>query len=122
MKIIPILRTTAVLLGLAGGVAQAAPFCITSDALPPQCMYVDAQSCQADANRQGGVCVANPAELQTPPGPGNFCVASGAGAMQCVYADRLNCLAEAQRINGACIEANATLAGTPDPFRNQRPY
>ena len=122
MNISRLLRTAGALLVVGCGGAAAAPFCVTNDAVPPQCLYVDASSCQTEANRQGGWCVANPAEMQTPPGPGGFCVSTGAGATQCTYVDRGSCLMDAQRMHGACVEANAGLAGTPDPFRNQRPY
>ncbi len=46
--------------------AMAAPFCLEITGTAPQCMYADGNECQADANRQNGACVPNPANW-TPP-------------------------------------------------------
>ena len=70
----------AIILAGSAGPALAAPFCIESQALPPQCNYFDAAQCQSDAARQGGVCSANPQQLTLQPGIGQFClVNSGTG-------------------------------------------
>ena len=45
----------SLLLGLGlTAAAQAAPFCLTNEMIPPQCIYYDAQSCQQEAQRQRG--------------------------------------------------------------------
>jgi len=107
----------AVFLLTTGGPAIAAPYCIQSQALPPQCNYDDPSLCQADANRQGGVCSANPQETALQPGIGQYCVVTAGGASNCSYADRATCTAEAQRQNGACVEAPTIApAKAPDPY------
>jgi hypothetical protein len=122
MTILSIRLAAASLLVAAALPAQAAPFCMDVTGIPLQCIYVDPASCQRESARQGGNCTANPTEVHTPPGLGQFCVVTGGGAAQCVYADRASCFNDAQRLGGACVEANGTVAGTPDPFRVQRPY
>ncbi|HUN40887.1 MAG TPA: hypothetical protein VMU81_11390 [Acetobacteraceae bacterium] len=105
------------MLATGGGPAFAAPYCIQSQALPPQCNYYDPSQCQADANRQGGVCAANPHETALQPGIGQYCVVTAGGASNCSYADRGTCAAEAHREQGACIEAPALApAKAPDPY------
>ncbi|HTW71819.1 MAG TPA: hypothetical protein VME47_18185 [Acetobacteraceae bacterium] len=107
----------AVLLAATGGPAFAAPYCVQSQALPPQCDYYDPSLCQENANRQGGVCAENPQEARLQPGIGQYCVVTAGGASNCSYADRGTCAAEAQRQKGACVEAPAIApAKAPDPY------
>ncbi len=54
--------------------AVAAPFCVDVSGLPQQCLFVDPNSCRAEALRQHGQCVANANELQTPPRSQAFCM------------------------------------------------
>ena len=107
---------TIILAGTAGP-ALAAPFCIESQALPPQCNYYDAAECQNDAARQGGVCSANAQELTLQPGIGQYCLATSYGASFCVYPDRASCMVEAARQHGACTVApNVAPGKSPDPY------
>jgi hypothetical protein len=115
------------ILGVVGALflmlpAQAAPFCVEVEGIPPQCLYADARDCQTRANQLGGICSGNAQEISTPPGIGQYCVVSSGGAAQCIYADRGSCLTDAMRRGGACVQANGTIGGTPDPFRVTRPY
>jgi hypothetical protein len=96
--------------------AVAAPFCLQSQVIPPQCIYYDAQQCNREAARQDGVCGANPDELPLSPGPGKFCVVTSSRTSTCAYADRPTCTQEALRQNGTCTEAPRTAAGVPDPY------
>jgi hypothetical protein len=52
----------------------AAPFCIESQALPPQCMYYDAASCQREATRQQAACSVNVKELPLSNNVGQYCM------------------------------------------------
>jgi hypothetical protein len=107
----------AVLLAANSGPAFAAAYCIQSETLPPQCYYDDPAQCQAEANRQGGVCSANPQQLALQPGVGQYCVVTAGGASACVYSDRGTCAAEAQRQGGACTDAPAIAPSrAPDPY------
>lgn len=105
-----------ILTGIASP-ALAAPFCIQSQSLPPQCNYYDAHECQKDAGKQGGVCSVNPQQMTLQPGVGQYCIVTSGGASICEYADRGTCQAEAERQNGACTEApNVAPVGSPDPY------
>lgn len=108
----------AVILSAASaGPALAAPFCIQSQALPPQCNYYDAAECQSDAARQGGVCEANPQQLTLQPGVGQYCLVTSDGVSLCIYPDRGSCQADALRQHGACTTApNIQPGRAPDPF------
>jgi len=104
-------------LAAAGAPALAAPYCIQSQSLPPQCNYDDPSQCSADAGRQGGVCAANPQQLALRQGIGQYCVVTAGGASDCAYVDRPSCMAEAARQHGACTEAPAIApARAPDPY------
>lgn len=98
--------------------ALAAPFCIQSQTLPPQCNYYDAQECQHDAARQGGVCSVNPQQkAMLQPGEGQYCIVTSGGASACVYADRGTCMREAEREGAACTTAPTIApAKAPDPY------
>lgn len=97
--------------------AMAAPFCIQSQSLPPQCNYYDAHECQREATRQGGTCSVNTQQLTLQPGVGQYCVVTSEGVSMCYYADLGTCQAEATRQNGACTEApNVAPVRTPNPY------
>ncbi len=121
MRLLAIPRTArfgwALILAGTAGPAIAAPFCIESQALPPQCNYYDASECQSDAARQGGVCSANAHALTLQPGIGQYCLATSYGASFCVYPDRATCMADAIRQHGACTAApNVAPGRSPDPY------
>lgn len=95
----------------------AAPFCVSTQALPPQCIYVDPSNCQRDAQQQGGVCTVNTAEFKPPPGLGQYCVVTPGLVSLCVYPDRSSCMADAQSRHGACVKAPTVAPyGAPDPY------
>ena len=111
----------SVLTALLGGAwplaATAAPFCLTNQLLPPQCIYYDAQNCQRDAQHQGSACVNNPAEFRLSAGPGQYCVVTSSQASVCGYADRGTCGQEAARQHGTCVDVpRAGAGGAPAPF------
>jgi hypothetical protein len=118
-------RRVLVLIGLFGvftAPAKAAPFCVETTAIPPQCLYFDAASCNVRAAQMGGQCMANPAELHISSGPGRFCLITSGRVVSCVYADRGTCDTEAHRQQGACVEQpNRPESPGPDPYRNIRP-
>lgn len=98
-------------------VALAAPFCLRTQALTPQCIYADPAQCERDASRQGGVCSVNTDAVTLNPGIGQYCMVTGSLVSLCVYPDRGTCLQDALRHNGACVEA-PQLA----PFKAPDPY
>ncbi|HEY1931248.1 MAG TPA: hypothetical protein VGG99_04490 [Acetobacteraceae bacterium] len=102
--------------------ALAAPFCMQTQALPPQCLYYDASECAKDAARQGGLCAPNPAELKISAGIGHYCLLTSDGAASCIYADLGTCTRDAQQQQAACVMApNSPEAPGADPFREVRP-
>jgi hypothetical protein len=111
-------QSSAVLLGLLIPVgAQAAPFCIGSEAVPPQCIYYDANSCSKEAVRQGGICSANPKEVRITTNVGQYCVVTSQQVALCYYSDRASCANAATRLQGACISRpDVAPSGAPDPF------
>ena len=98
--------------------AMAAPFCLTGQVLPPQCIYYDARQCERDAQRQGEVCSANPAEVTLSQGAGLYCVVTSGRVSVCAYTDRGTCAREATQQNGICTGAPAKSGGVgaPDPY------
>jgi hypothetical protein len=120
-------RLLQVLLLTLPGSAIAAPFCLTSEAIPAQCIYYDAALCQRDAARQGasGECVVNTREVRLTPSIGAYCLVTSTLASMCVYPDYDTCTKEAGRQQGACVVAAAGAGGrgggAPDPFALTRP-
>ena len=97
--------------------AVAAPFCIENQALPPQCIYYDARECRKEAQRQNGVCSANPREVRLTPNVGQYCMVTSELVSLCVYADRGPCEDDARRQNGTCTSApQIAPVGAPDPY------
>ena len=95
----------------------AAPFCIESQALPPQCMYYDAASCEREATRQQAACSVNVKELPLSNNVGQYCMVTSGGASQCFYSDRTTCAADATRQHGLCTNAPTVApSAAPDPF------
>lgn len=107
----------AMVFGAMIGSAQAAPFCFSSQTVPPQCMYYDAAQCQRESVRQGGSCVANPKEFRVDANIGQYCVVTTQRASLCIYLDRRTCEIDANAQHGACIYAPQRAAsGAPDPY------
>jgi hypothetical protein len=108
----------AALLGLlTPAVGHAAPFCIGSEAVPPQCIYYDADSCRKEAIKTGGICSANAAEIRAGAQFAKYCVITSQQVSLCNYMDRTSCDAAALHYHGACVSSpEATAPGAPDPF------
>ena len=102
--------------------AVAAPFCVYTEAVPPQCIYFDPGSCSERARQLKGECSANPDEMKMTAGLGHYCLVT-AGASMCIYVDRNECNREAQRQRAAaCVEATGVPESPAvDPFRLTRP-
>ena len=102
--------------------AIAAPFCVETQAVPPQCIYFDANSCNQRAKQMGGQCSANQQEVQASAGLGHYCLLTSSRVSLCIYTDRSNCDRDAQRQQGVCVQAT-TLPESPgaDPYRDIRP-
>jgi hypothetical protein len=98
--------------------AMAAPYCLVIPGGTPQCMYVDGNQCQADANRQNGACQTNPAEVQVPTSRmGEYCMMLPIGFTHCGYADGIACARDAQQQHGVCQKSEGTIPPqVPDPF------
>jgi hypothetical protein len=117
---------TALLAGalalLAPAAAVAAPFCVQSQTIPPQCLYYDASECNQRALQLGGNCTVNPQEVHVSVGLGHYCLLTSSLVSSCIYADATACAAEAKHEQGACIEA-PTRPESPaaDPYRDVRP-
>ena len=74
----------------------AAPFCVQTEAIPPQCIYFDARSCNDRAHEMGGTCSVNTAEVHISVGLGHYCLLTSAQISACIYPERAACDAEAQ--------------------------
>jgi len=102
--------------------AIAAPYCVQTEAVPPQCLYYDAVACDARARQINGYCSVNAAELSIAPGIGHFCMLTSGNVSTCYYLDAESCNAEARRQHGVCVAAPARdESPAPDPFRHIRP-
>jgi hypothetical protein len=114
----PAWRPIAVLLGLLTPIGgHAAPFCIGSESLPPQCIYYDSQSCNKEAIKQGGVCSVNTKEVRLTKNIGQYCVVTSQRVSLCIYSDRSSCSAAAKVQGGACVSSpEVAPSGAPDPF------
>jgi hypothetical protein len=102
--------------------ALAAPYCVTVQGLPDQCVYVDGQECQKRAVQLGGVCTSNPGDILVQSGPGQFCLVVGGQATLCIFPDRNSCQEEASRRKTACVQAGTPAQQAVDPFAIRRPY
>ena len=98
--------------------AGAAPFCLTSQTIPPQCIYYDAALCGRDASRQGGICSANPSEMRLVAGVGQYCMVTSGGAAVCQYSDVDTCFKDATRQGGTCMAAPqpGSALSAPNPY------
>jgi hypothetical protein len=106
----------------ASQTAVAAPYCVQTEAIAPQCLYFDPASCDARAKQIGGYCSINTAELHIAPGVGHFCVLTSGNVANCYYSDSDSCHAEAKRQHGLCVSAPARdESPAPDPYRHIRP-
>jgi hypothetical protein len=102
--------------------AVAAPFCVETSAVPPQCIYFDAASCNARAKQMQGTCSANMSELHVTAGIGHYCLLTSDGVSSCIYPDRSDCDREAKHQQGVCVDApNRPESPGADPYRYIRP-
>jgi hypothetical protein len=107
---------------LLGQGASAAPYCVQTESIPPQCLYYDAASCAARAKQMNGYCSVNTAELRIAPAIGHFCLLASGNVATCYYPDDTSCEAEARRQRGVCVPAPARdESPPPDPYRHIRP-
>ena len=81
-------RSIALLLLAMPLPAVAAPFCVYSEALPPQCIYFDAASCAKRATQLGAYCSVNGNEVQLSTALGHYCLLTSGLVSSCVYVDR----------------------------------
>jgi hypothetical protein len=102
--------------------AAAAPFCVQTQALPPQCIYFDAGACNQRARELGGTCSVNTAETHVATGLGHYCLFTSNQVSLCIYPDRDACDTEARHQQGVCVMApNTPESPAPDPYRDVRP-
>ena len=102
--------------------AVAAPFCVYSEALPPQCIYFDAASCGKRAAQLGAYCSVNGDEVHISAGLGHWCLLTSGLVSSCVYVDQGNCNRDAARQHGVCVKSPG-LPESPaaDPYHYIRP-
>jgi hypothetical protein len=101
----------------ASHAAKSAPFCFSTESVPPLCIYYDAYDCQKESSRQGGICTANPKELRLATGTGQYCVVTSSKTSFCAYLDRASCFKDAVRQHGACVVSpQRAPSGAPDPY------
>ena len=113
---------TGLLLLAAPAGAMAAPFCVQTQALPPQCIYFDAASCNQRAQQLGGLCSVNRREMRVSRGLGHYCVLTSERASSCIYADRGNCENDARQQGGVCVDSpSRPESPRVDPYRDVRP-
>lgn len=110
------------LLFAASHTAAAAPYCVQTEAVGPQCLYFDAASCAVRAKQVGGYCTINSAELHIAPGIGHYCLLTSGNVASCLYANSDSCEEQAKRQHGVCVAAPARdESPAPDPYRHIRP-
>jgi hypothetical protein len=102
--------------------AVAAPFCVYSEALPPQCIYFDPASCAKRATQLGAYCSVNGNEVQLSTALGHYCLVTSGLHSSCIYVDEANCTRDARQQGGACVKSE-TSPDSPaaDPFHDIRP-
>ena len=100
--------------------SEAAPFCLSTLGIAPQCLYYDADICRRDALKQGGSCEPNPEETRVGYGSGQYCLVISQGASLCSYFDRDSCEIDARRQHGACYFDTQKATGAPDPSTSSR--
>lgn len=98
---------------------NAAPFCVTTQGLPPDCIYDDTASCRNRAFQLKGVCTVNTAEITTSYGTEKYCMVDSTRVPQCIYIDRSSC---DSAVSGGSVCVNNTFRDIneeqPDPYQN----
>jgi hypothetical protein len=96
---------------------RAAPWCVSNQMIPPQCIYTDVNLCAQEARKQNGQCQPNPRERKLSAVNGQYCVVSPSGAPVCAYWDYATCSAAAGQNNGTCVQADPRQAPLqPNPY------
>lgn len=85
-------------------IAAAAPFCVETRGIHPQCHFFDATECRRRSIQLSGVCTANLTEITLLPGIGKYCLVYSNRTALCSYADRGSCDSDALRNGGVCID------------------
>ena len=78
-------RSVALLLLAMPLPAVAAPFCVESESLPPQCIYFDAASCGKRAAQLGATCSVNGNEVHVSAAIGHYCLLTSSLVSSCIY-------------------------------------
>ena len=100
--------------------AYAAPFCMTLQGIPPQCIYDDARDCKHRAGQLSGICTVNINEITSATGAEKFCSVDSTRTPQCLYVDRNGC--ENSLSNGSiCVNNTFKKMGEvqADPYADQ---
>jgi hypothetical protein len=115
-------RSIALLLLAVPLPAVAAPFCVESEALPPQCIYFDAASCGKRAAQLGATCSVNGNEVHVSAAIGHYCLLTSSLVSSCIYVDQANCNRDAVQQPGVCVRSTS-LPESPaaDPYHDVRP-
>jgi hypothetical protein len=93
--------------------AAAAPFCLTSNVLTPQCIYTDPVECSHRAAQIHGACAANPAEMRAFSGNQEFCVTDATRTGLCAYPDQASCDHAVERRAGSVCVRQPTATQPP---------
>lgn len=102
--------------------ARAAPFCVETQAVPPQCIYFDARDCAVRARQLGGTCSVNTSEVKVSAGLGHYCMMTTGLVSSCIFLSLNECDREARHQGGVCV-FKPSRAESPalDPYREIRP-
>lgn len=97
---------------LSSTLAIAAPFCVTVQGVPPDCIYDDTNACKLRAAQLSGVCTVNTHEITSHVGEEKFCSVDSTRVPQCMFVDRTAC--ENAQNNGAVCVNNTFAKGYDD--------
>jgi hypothetical protein len=103
--------------------AQGAPWCVSTQALPPQCMFYDPRQCQLVAGQQGGLCVPNGNVHAVRSQLGQYCLVVAGATPACNYVDEGTCAREAKQQGGACVLSSEPTGPNlaPNPYHQVTP-
>src|SRR5579871_5315996 len=114
-------RLLGLFIFVAPATAVAAPFCVQTQAIPPQCIFFDAASCDKRANEMGGYCTVDTSQVKVSSGVGHYCLFTSSMVSYCVYSDIDQCNREARHQQGVCIPApDRPESPGADPYRQIR--
>jgi hypothetical protein len=93
---------------LSPKVSVAAPFCVESVGLTPECWYYDVNQCKKEAGKIHARCSANLREITVSAKGVAFCVVDSTKRPECAFQNRESCEDAAARRSGAiCFETSA---------------